>query len=55
MVYTMVSTQIEMRNIKYKGKCIKMNEETWLLLKDKRKDSGLSWNMFLLKLLKLKQ
>ena len=40
-----------MRDIKYKIKGIRMNEETWLLLKDKRKKSGLSWNLFLLKLL----
>jgi len=40
-----------MKNLKYKGKCIKMHEDTWKLLKENRKKSGLSWNLFLLKLL----
>jgi hypothetical protein len=40
-----------MRDIKYKIKGIRMNDETWNKLKDKRKKSGLSWNLFLLKLL----
>lgn len=29
-----------------------MSEETWKKLKDKRKRSGLSWNRFLVELLK---
>jgi len=37
--------------IKYKGKSIKMHEDTWKLLKEERIKSGLSWNTFLLKLL----
>lgn len=41
-----------MKEIKYKIKCIRMNEKTWKSLKDKRKRSGLSWNLFLLELLK---
>lgn len=32
-----------------------MNEETWEKLKDKRKESGMSWNLFLLKLIKEKK
>ena len=40
-----------MRDLRYKNKTIKMNEETWKKLKDKRKRSGLSWNMFLLSLI----
>lgn len=39
-------------DLKYKGKCIKMHEDTWTKLKDKRKKSGLSWNRYLLKLIK---
>lgn len=41
--------------IKYKGKCIKMDERTWILLKDKRKKSGLSWNRYIYDLIKDKQ
>jgi hypothetical protein len=37
--------------IKYKAKCIRMDERTWLLFKDKRKKSGLSWNRYIYKLL----
>ena len=37
--------------IKYKGKSIKMHEDTWKLLKEERIKSKLSWNVFLLKLL----
>ena len=43
-----------MKDVKYKIKCIRMNEKTWKSLKDKRKRSGLSWNLFLLELLKKK-
>lgn len=38
--------------IKYKGKCIKMDERTWKNLKERRIQSGLSWNRFLVELLK---
>lgn len=44
-----------MKDLKYKGKCIKMHEETWEKLKDKRKQSGKSWNLFLLELLEEKK
>lgn len=37
--------------IKYKAKCIRMDERTWQLFKDKRKKSGLSWNRYIYKLL----
>lgn len=40
-----------MKDIVYKNKTIKMHEETWKKLKEKRKRSGLSWNLFMLKLL----
>lgn len=41
-------------DLKYKGKCIKMSEETWEILKDKRNQSGMTWNRFLLELIKNK-
>lgn len=44
----------ENKTIKYKGKCIKMNEDTWQMLMKARKQSGLSWNMYLLSLLEKK-
>lgn len=37
--------------IKYKAKCIRMDERTWQLLKEKRKKSGLSWNRYIYKLI----
>lgn len=40
--------------IKYKGKCIKMDDRTWILFKDKRKKSGLSWNRYIYSLIKEK-
>lgn len=40
-----------MRNEHYKIKTIRMSEKTWKSLKDKRKKSGLSWNLFMVKLL----
>lgn len=40
-----------MKDVKYKIKCIRMHEETWKKLKEKRRKSNLSWNLFLLKLL----
>lgn len=30
---------------------VRLSKKTWLLLKERRKKSGLSWNLFLLKLL----
>jgi len=39
-----------MKDLNYKIKCIRMDERTWEKLKGKRKESGLSWNLFLLKL-----
>lgn len=44
-----------MKDIKYKIKCIRMNEETWTNLKKERIKSKLSWNMFLVKLLASKK
>ncbi len=41
--------------IKYKGKCIKMSEETWKILKQKRSRSGKTWNLFLLDLIDKKK
>lgn len=38
--------------IKYKGKCIKMDDRTWELFKKKRKESGLSWNRYIYGLIK---
>ena len=43
---------IDMRNLEYKIKTIRMSEETWENLKNKRKKSKLSWNLFLVKLMK---
>jgi hypothetical protein len=40
-----------MTTLKYKGKSIKMHEDTWKLLKEERIKSGKTWNVFLLKLL----
>lgn len=40
-----------MKDLIYNNKTIRMHEETWKKLKDKRKRSGLSWNLFLLGLL----
>lgn len=44
----------EETHIKYKGKCIKMHEDTWKKLMLKRKKSGLSWNLYLLELMNKK-
>lgn len=41
-----------MRNLEYKNRVIRMNDKTWLNLKEKRKRSGLSWNLFLVELIK---
>lgn len=43
------------KTIKYKGKCIKMSEDTWQRLKDKRIKSGKTWNRFLLELIEKKK
>ncbi len=43
-----------MRDKQYKIKCIRMDEETWEKLKEKRKKSKLSWNLYLLELLNKK-
>jgi predicted DNA binding CopG/RHH family protein len=40
-----------MRTEHYKIKTIRMSEKTYQKLKDKRKRSGLSWNLFIVKLL----
>ncbi len=45
---------IQMKDVKYKIKCIRMHEETWKKLKEKRNKSGLSWNLYILGLLKNK-
>ncbi len=50
-VMTIVTT---MRDLEYKQKTIRMSEETWIKLKEKRKKSKLSWNLFLVKLLSTK-
>jgi hypothetical protein len=44
----------KMKTLKYKIKGIRMHEETWLLLKEKRVKSGKSWNLFLLELINKK-
>jgi hypothetical protein len=41
-----------MRDKHYKGKHIRMDEKTWERLKEKRKQSKLSWNLFIIELLK---
>lgn len=43
------------QTIKYKGKCIKMSEETWQRLKEKRSQSGKTWNRYLLDLIDRKK
>lgn len=42
-----------MRDKHYKIKGIRMNEKTWEVLKNERKKSKKSWNLFLVDLLKL--
>ncbi len=39
----------------YKGKCIKMHEDTWEKFKEARRKSGLSWNQFILSLIEKKK
>lgn len=46
--------EVNMKDIKYKIKGIRMNEKTWKKLKEKRKKSKLSWNLFLLELIEKK-
>ncbi len=48
------SNKEENKPIKYKGKCIKMDEHTWILFKEKRKESGLSWNRYIYQLIEKK-
>ncbi len=43
------------RDIKYKGKCIKMSEDTWERLKEARWKSRKSWNLFIVELLDKKK
>jgi len=40
--------------IRYKTKPIRMDDRTWEQLKENKITSGLSWNLFLLKLLEKK-
>lgn len=40
-----------MRTEHYTNKCLRISDKTWEKLKDKRKRSGLSWNLFIVKLL----
>lgn len=42
-----------MRDQHYSNKTIRMADKTWERLKEKRKKSGKSWNLFLLSLLNL--
>lgn len=44
-----------MRDQHYKNKTIRMADKTWERLKEKRKKSGKSWNLFLLALLQTKK
>lgn len=43
-----------MKDIKYKIKGIRMHEETWKKLKEKRLKSKKSWNLFLLDVIEQK-
>lgn len=38
--------------IRYKTRPIRMHDKTWEKLKDKKIRSGLSWNLFIIELLK---
>lgn len=38
------------KDLNYKGRCIKMHDDTWEILKRGREKSGLSWNLYILKL-----
>lgn len=42
-----------MRDLEYKIKTIRMSEETWKRLREKRKKSKLSWNLYLVNLLEM--
>ena len=41
-----------MRDKHYKNRVMRTSDETWKRLKEKRKKSGLSWNLFIVELLK---
>ena len=41
-----------MRDLCYPNKTIRMSDKTWERLKEKRKKSGKTWNLYLLDLLK---
>lgn len=43
-----------MRDKHYKIRCIRISDETWSFLKDKRKKSGLSWNQYIAKVIGMK-
>jgi hypothetical protein len=42
-----------MRDLHYKNRVIRMDEKTWQRLKEKRKKSKLSWNLYLVNLLEM--
>ena len=44
-----------MKELHYKIKTIRMDERTWEKLKDKRKKSGNSWNLYILDLIEKKK
>lgn len=44
-----------MKELHYKIKTIRMDERTWEKLKDKRKKSGKSWNLYILDLIEKKK
>jgi len=41
-----------MKDLHYENKTIRMNDKTWERLKAAHRDSGLTWNMFLIYVLK---
>ena len=41
-----------MRDLTYKNRVIRMSDKTWQSLKEKRKRSGKSWNLFIFSLIK---
>lgn len=41
-----------MRDKQYKAKAIRMDEPVWDKLKETRKNSGLTWNLFIKELIK---
>lgn len=44
----------KMKDLIYQNKTIRMSEETWEKLNEERKKLNLSWNLFLLELLRRK-